>query len=111
MTHSDFNHLLSSIKTLSPEQMRRLRQRLESELARSEGSRARPSAGTSKAARAAAPEKRPLTRDEFNRRLMTQGLVTRLPDPSLDIDDDGPDDAPVPIKGEPLSETIIRDRR
>ena len=41
---------------------------------------------------------------------MAAGLITRLPDPSLDIDDD-PDDQPVTIKGEPLSETIIRERR
>ncbi len=41
---------------------------------------------------------------------MAAGLITLLPDPSLDIDDD-PDDQPVPIKGEPLSETIIRERR
>jgi hypothetical protein len=34
-----------------------------------------------------------------------------MPDPSLDIDDDDPNDAPVSIKGEPLSETIIRERR
>ena len=33
MTHSDFNHLLSSIKGLSPEQMRQLRQQLDSQLA------------------------------------------------------------------------------
>jgi hypothetical protein len=30
---------------------------------------------------------------------------------SLDIDDDDPDDQPVPNKGEPLSQTIIHDRR
>jgi hypothetical protein len=36
--------------------------------------------------------------------------ITRLPNPSLDIDDD-PDDQPVPINGEPLSETIIREQR
>ena len=36
---------------------------------------------------------------------------TRLPDPALDIDDNDPDDQPVPIKGEPLSETILRERR
>jgi hypothetical protein len=111
MTQSDFDHLLSNIKTLSPKQMRRLRQWLDSELAQSKGSRARPSAGTSGAAGAPAPEKKPLTRDEFNRRLMALGLITRLPDPSLDINDDDPDDEPVPIKGEPLSETIIRERR
>ena len=43
--------------------------------------------------------------------MMTSGLITRLPDPTLDIDDDDPEDQPVTIKGEPLSETIIRERR
>ena len=33
MTHSDFNHLLSSIKVLSPEQMRRLARELQTRLA------------------------------------------------------------------------------
>jgi len=37
--------------------------------------------------------------------------MTSLPDPAQDIDDDDSDDAPVIIKGEPLSETIIRERR
>ena len=32
MTHSDFNHLLSSIKGLSPEQMRRLARELQARL-------------------------------------------------------------------------------
>ena len=54
---------------------------------------------------------KPLTRDEFNQRLMAAGLVTRLPDPALDIDDDDPEDQPITIEGEPLSETIIRERR
>ena len=70
-----------------------------------------PSVRTSKQTKAAAPKKKPLTRDEFNQRLMAAGLITRLPDPTLDIDDDDPDDQPVTIKGEPLSETIIRERR
>ena len=43
--------------------------------------------------------------------MMASGLITRLPDPALDIDDDDPEDQPVTIKGEPLSETIIRERR
>jgi hypothetical protein len=111
MTHSDFNQLLSSIKALSPEQMRQLRQQLDRQLAEPKRPRARPSAKTPKQTRAAPPKKKPLTRDEFNQRLMAAGLITRLPDPSLDIDDDDPDDQPVSIKGEPLSETIIRERR
>jgi Arc/MetJ-type ribon-helix-helix transcriptional regulator len=48
---------------------------------------------------------------EFGQHLLNIGLVTSLPDPALDIDDDDPDDMPVTIKGRPLSETIIRDRR
>src|SRR5437764_578901 len=57
------------------------------------------------------PRKKPLTRDELNQQLMAAGLITSLPNPALDIDDDDPDDQPVTIKGEPLSETIIRERR
>ena len=61
----------------------------------------------------AAPQKakKPLSIDELHRQMMTSGLITRLPDPTLDIDDDDPEDQPVTIKGEPLSETIIRERR
>jgi hypothetical protein len=33
------------------------------------------------------------------------------PKSALNIDDDDPADQPVPVKGEPLSETIIRERR
>ena len=42
---------------------------------------------------------------------MAAGLFTELPDPAQDIDDDDPDDQPIEIAGEPLSETIIRERR
>jgi hypothetical protein len=111
MTHSDFNHLLSSIKGLSPEQMRQLRQQLDSQFAEPKKPRVQPPAKTAQRTRAAAPKKKPLTRDELNQRLMAAGLITSLPNPALDIDDDDPDDAPVTIKGEPLSETIIRERR
>jgi hypothetical protein len=111
MTDSEFNHLLSSIKTLSPEEMRQLRQQLDRQLAEPKKPRTRPSAKTPKQTRAAAPKKKLLTRDELNRRLMAAGLITSLPDPALDIDDDDPDDQPVTINGEPLSETIISERR
>jgi Arc/MetJ-type ribon-helix-helix transcriptional regulator len=60
---------------------------------------------------AAQTPKTPRTRAELNRRLMASGLVTSLPDPSQDLDDDDPDDQPVTIKGEPLSATVIRERR
>ena len=55
--------------------------------------------------------KKPLTIAEIHQQMLASGLISRLPDPAEDIDDDDPDDLPVPIKGEPLSETIIRERR
>jgi hypothetical protein len=64
-----------------------------------------------KRAKAAPQKKRPLTIAEIHQQMMARGLITSLPDPSQDIDDDDPDDVPITIKGEPLSETIIRERR
>ena len=49
--------------------------------------------------------------EQLNQRLLATGLVIQLPDPAEDIDDDDPDDQPIEIVGEPLSETIIRERR
>jgi hypothetical protein len=40
--------------------------------------------------------------------MAARGLVT-LPDTAADFDD--PDDEPIAIIGEPLSETVIRERR
>src|SRR2546421_6317468 len=103
MTHSDFNQLLSSIKALSPEQVRQLRQ----QLARQSPQPKRPTPKPGKAAKRAKPAQapnNPPSIEELHRKMMARGLITRLPDPSLDIDDDDPDDQPVPIKGEPLSE-------
>jgi Arc/MetJ-type ribon-helix-helix transcriptional regulator len=64
-----------------------------------------------KRTKAAPPKKKPLPLEEIHRQMLASGLLTSLPDPALDLDDDDPDDAPVPIKGEPLSETILRERR
>jgi hypothetical protein len=111
MTHSDFNHLPSSITGLSAGQLRRLRHELDMELVEPSKPLVAPPAKMAKPPKATAAKKKPLTRDEFNRRLMAAGLITRLPDPALDIDDDDPDDQPIAIEGEPLSETIIRERR
>lgn len=53
------------------------------------------------------PAKRPLTPAEFNEQLLADGLMTQLPNPAEDVDDD---DVPIAIKGELLSETMIRER-
>jgi putative addiction module CopG family antidote len=52
---------------------------------------------------------RPMTEDEFQQHLLASGLMTSPPTPA----DPGtrPSFPPVAIEGEPLSETIIRERR
>jgi putative addiction module CopG family antidote len=52
---------------------------------------------------------RPMTEDEFKRHLLASGLMTSLPTPADPAT--RPPLSPVAIEGEPLSETIIRERR
>ena len=110
MTHSEFNHILSSLKALSPEQVRQLLHQLDSQQEKTQKSAVKPAGKGPRGARATRPKKK-MTEAEFDQHLLKIGLISSLPDPALDIDDDDPDDAPVTIKGEPLSETIIRERR
>jgi hypothetical protein len=111
MTHSDFNQLLSSIKALSPEQLRQLRHQLDNQLAQPKKPTGPTPGKAAKRTKPAQAPNKPPSIEELHRKMMARGLITRLPNPSLDIDDDDPDDQPVPIKGEPLSETIIHERR
>ena len=57
----------------------------------------------------ASKRKKPLTEAELQRHMLEIGLMSQLPDTDADFDDI--DDQPIAIKGEPLSETIIRERR
>jgi hypothetical protein len=107
MTLDDFNRLLNSIKGLSPEQARRLREQVDEQIETPKPPAAKPAKQTKNAA----SKKKSLTANEFNKRLLAAGRIASLPDPALDIDDDDPDDQPITIKGEPLSDTIIRERR
>ena len=96
MTQSEFNHLLGSIDELSPEQMRQLRRELDSRLA-------------------VAPGEPPLTEaeradQELQRRLSEAGLLSEIKPPRR-VSTGTEQFTPIPIQGEPLSETIIRDRR
>ena len=52
-----------------------------------------------------AQQKKPLTPAQFDQHLLI-GLMSQLPDTAADFDD--PDDEPIAIEGEPLSETVIR---
>jgi hypothetical protein len=110
MTHNDFNQLLSSIKALSPEQARQLRQQLDRQSAKPKKPKAPTPRTAANHVNSAVPKKK-MTEVEFDQHLLKIGLISSLPDPALDIDDDDPADQPVSIKGEPLSETIIRERR
>ena len=70
---------------------------------------AAPSAKQAKCAKPADKAiKNPLTVEELHQQMAARGLIT-LPDTAADFDD--PDDEPIAIKGEPLSETVIRERR
>jgi hypothetical protein len=110
MTHADFNQLLTSLKGLTPEQVRQVRRQLDRQVAPPKTPTAPTPAKAGQRTGRAAPKKK-MTEAEFDQHLLKTGLVSSLPDPALDIDDDDPDDQPVTIRGEPLSETIIRERR
>lgn len=59
--------------------------------------------------RAPAPQAGISSLDELHRQMLADGLLSQLPNSADDIDDD--DEEPAEIEGEPLSETIIRERR
>lgn len=50
-----------------------------------------------------------LTLAELDQQMLAEGLMSQLPNFAEDVDDE--DEAPIVIEGEPLSETIIRERR
>ena len=110
MTQTEFNHLLSQVDALPPEQMRQLLQQIDRKLAEPGQPLAPPARKAKRVRPGQAPKPTPSI-EELHRKMMARGLILRLPDPSLDLDDDDPEDQPVPIEGEPLSETILRERR
>jgi hypothetical protein len=98
MTHSEFNHLLGSIDALSPEQMRQLRRELDSKLA------------SSPASSGSALTEEELADQEAQRRLFEAGLLSEIKPPRR-VSTGTEEFTPIVIKGEPLSETVIRERR
>jgi len=54
--------------------------------------------------------KKPMTEEEFARFLLAEGIIGNIPDPSQLTDEDE-DWELIEVKGEPLSEMIIRERR
>jgi hypothetical protein len=91
MSHQEFNELVNSLPSLSPEQLEALRREVDSQLAATPAST------------------RPTGEAEFKRQLLKSGLMTSLPIPASP--GSRPAFQPVAIDGEHLSETIIRERR
>jgi hypothetical protein len=96
MTRQEFHHLLESINALPPEQMEQLRRELD----RKRGPYRE---------REQQPPRQPMSEADFKRQLLESGLMTSLPTPADPAA--RPAFPPVKIEGEPLSETIIRERR
>jgi hypothetical protein len=117
MTHSEFNQILNRLSGLSPEQMLRLRSELDSKMAAAK----RPAAGVGTEplapmnddenhVRQERPPKQELSPQEVQQRLLNAGIVSDIKPPIADPERYRGRKA-VPIQGEPLSETVIRERR
>jgi hypothetical protein len=96
MSHHEFTNLMSSINALSQEQMRQLYRELETKIA-------------------AADRTPHLTREEtadqaLQQRLLKAGIISEIKPPITDMTPYQNRRA-VPIQGEPISETAIRERR
>ena len=98
MTQAEFSHLIDMMSTLSSEELRDLRQEVDRKLAAK-----------------LVPKDLVLTPAEeadlkLQKRLFEVGVLSEIKPPSRISNDDEPF-VPIEIEGEPLSETIIRDRR
>ena len=99
MTHHQWETIERSLIDLSPQDKLELVERLIHEL------RVTAVSGSL----SPTPPVMPMTEEEFKRQLLNSGLMSSLPTPS----DPGsrPAFQPITLEGEPLSETIIRERR
>ncbi len=98
MTHSEFNHILGSINALSPEQVRQLRRELGNKL------------GSSPASSQPPLTEEELADQEAQRSLFEAGLLSEIKPPRR-FSTGTEEFIPIVIKGEPLSETVVRERR
>jgi hypothetical protein len=97
MTHQQWETIERSLIGLSPQDKLELAERLIHEL------RVAPSDTSAPASRL------PMSEEEFKQQLLRSGLMSSLPTPADPAS--RPVFEPIAIEGEPLSETIIRERR
>ena len=98
MTYEQWETIERSLIGLSPQDKLELAERLIHEL------RVAPSSTPAPASRLA-----PMSEEEFKQDLLQSGLMSSLPTPADPAS--RPVFEPIAIEGEPLSETIIRERR
>ena len=89
MTTSNIDRIREEVKALTPDEQRSLRDMVDELLA------------------ASAPQ---MTEDEFEQHLLRKGIISRIPPPITDLTPYR-DRKLIEVKGKPLSETIIEERR
>lgn len=52
----------------------------------------------------------PMSEAEFERMLLEKGIITDIP-ADINVEEEEDDFEPIPVKGKPVSETIIEERR
>lgn len=89
MITANLDRVFEEVKALTPGEQKQLREMLDSLL------------------ESAAPQ---ITEEEFEQRLLEKGIISRIPPPITDL---APyrDRKLIEVKGKPLSETIIEERR
>lgn len=98
MSQNEFDHLLESLGSMSPEQIQRLRRELD-----------RRSTAPAESDDPTLTEAQRIDQ-KVQRSLFDAGLLLEIR-PSKRVDTGTDDFVPIAIPGEPLSETIIRERR
>lgn len=89
MTTANLDRVFEEVKSLTPSEQKQLREMLDSLLSN------------------AAPQ---ITEEEFEQRLLEKGIISRIPPPITDLTPYR-DRKLIEVKGKPLSETIIEERR
>lgn len=89
MTTANLDRVFEEVKSLTPGEQKQLREMLDSLLSN------------------AAPQ---ITEEEFEQRLLEKGIISRIPPPITDLTPYR-DRKLIEVKGKPLSETIIEERR
>jgi len=89
MSTASLDRLFAEVKALTPDEQRSLRDMVDELLA------------------ASAPQ---MTEDEFEQHLLRKGIISRIPPPITDLTPYR-DRKLIEVKGKPLSETIIEERR